>query len=508
MRYLLCLTLLLAACSHKKPASGCHGNGDCDAGQVCKQGGCADLCNDDISCASGKICDDGTCTTGSRGSPEIQGVTSNGPADGAPGHAAVHLGDQLIVSGKNLEGAQIALNIDGASVPFDICEQSADGVTLSLPVTLAEGTYTLSATNQAGCASAEVPILQGIQGDKGDTGNTGPLPTVAEGFGLTGDGTQQNPLGVAYLLNLVPDGSLENSPVTSAFWRQNGSQDVGVERDLDDTVKHNGARSVRFVHPQTVTSSVAIESDRIPVRPGVRVRFAAWGRGENIHQGLLATDTLGVIGKFLDDTDTVLAADGTIELTWDCDTLHDFEWTEQSMELTVPDGARYFRVTSAGILDAGFGTAWLDDIRLEAAYADIGLMGDPCPDGLVRITDQVVGTYCIDKSSHTATGAYNAQQACADLGRRVCLVPEYTAAYAQGRLLAPTDAQGEWGGFLALYVGNANDGAACTGPTMWARDMTAPDAPVTLDCVDADRTGGDPACPGGADKCAQYRCCK
>jgi hypothetical protein len=145
---------------------------------------------------------------------------------------------------------------------------------------------------------------------------------------------------------------------------------------------------------------------------------------------------------------------------------------------------------------------------LETVTAEL-LEGEQCAAGQVLIRATETGSFCIDEEPRTDSNSWHAQVNCQILGAHVCGRAQTAAAYRSGRILAATDPQGEWAGFIGMYPGSWGDDVQCTGPTMWSFTYDAAGIrTLRLDCVDYDRSAGHIDCSTAGESCAQYRCCR
>lgn len=175
-RFILALcSLTLAACSGGATADGnCSSNRDCEPGEICHSGNCTSICLTNDDCPSGFVCRSDTCALASGQAPEIVDVDSTGAPDGSAGDAAHHLTTHLIINGRHLSGAQVALELGTDVFDAALCEESDDRLLVELPSTLVEGTYRLRVFNQSGSCATDLPLLRGSQGPTGPAGPAGP----------------------------------------------------------------------------------------------------------------------------------------------------------------------------------------------------------------------------------------------------------------------------------------------------------------------------------------------
>ncbi len=195
---LLCFSICvgcICACT-KKHTGLCDSNGDCTAGQACFGGKCIVLCNTDRECAPA-VCCAGACAKSCDGDlpPEISWVDSDGPTDGAPGHAAHQLGTRMTIHGAHLQSA--AAYLSGTSLTqtsLEICNATDTQLEVELPGELTSGgDYTLRVVNAAGSCSATLPMLVGQDGAKGDPGVKGdPGPMGPPRLGIKSVDLPQN----------------------------------------------------------------------------------------------------------------------------------------------------------------------------------------------------------------------------------------------------------------------------------------------------------------------------
>lgn len=153
----------------------CASASDCSGGEVCLDGACYRVCQQHSDCGEQEHCSaDGVCVSGYPEGvvpPVISGVDGTGSLDGSEGHADRHIHDRIIVEGEHLSGAKFSLRgVDPVSEPqrLERCGAGTDTrVALGLPPSLdslGEGTYALSAVNEAGQCDATLRILQGESG--------------------------------------------------------------------------------------------------------------------------------------------------------------------------------------------------------------------------------------------------------------------------------------------------------------------------------------------------------
>ncbi len=123
-------------------------------------------------------------------------MNGTGTADSDTTHASKHLADRLVVTGQNLVGAALNLAGGGRDVELVACgTPTNEQLEVLLPNDVAAGTYTLTATNQAGSCSTTVTLLQGEKGDQGLAGS------YVIGDGLAGAGSD-------LALKSCPDGQI------------------------------------------------------------------------------------------------------------------------------------------------------------------------------------------------------------------------------------------------------------------------------------------------------------
>lgn len=171
MRYegLLMMAVLATGCSNSSPRSGdCSGNKDCEAGKICSEGECVELCASDLECDTGQICVESTCEAGTRATPAVLSIDGDDPARVCPDANGTHcVLAGILVTGENLGGAAFTLT---GSVPNNPISLEADPTStdtlaaLALPDSIAPGTYMLTATNQAGSGEKALQLIQGPPG--------------------------------------------------------------------------------------------------------------------------------------------------------------------------------------------------------------------------------------------------------------------------------------------------------------------------------------------------------
>ncbi|OGQ91274.1 MAG: hypothetical protein A2289_14005 [Deltaproteobacteria bacterium RIFOXYA12_FULL_58_15] len=168
--------------------SGCVADTECDAGYVCEEHKCEQICQTDPDCAPGFNCGPkNLCVEGERTSgPKITNVVGSSsqicPDTDPPNSPCI--GDHFIVSGSGLARSAFTLTrTDGtAGGPYAL-EVAAGGRDLDGVVDLAittplntpagqpaAGYFTLSVVNSAGEDQANLFVLQGVQGPKGEDG--------------------------------------------------------------------------------------------------------------------------------------------------------------------------------------------------------------------------------------------------------------------------------------------------------------------------------------------------
>jgi len=144
----------------------CNQTSDCAAGMVCEGNICQLVCIEDDSCLEDFLCEEGKCQPDA--SPRLGAVWGNG-SDSCPGAAGARcFADGLVVDGHNLADAQ--LELQGARtwmLARTPGVHTHQRVTVMLPTDLVEGSYTLTALNQAGSDQQTLTILKGEPGDPG-----------------------------------------------------------------------------------------------------------------------------------------------------------------------------------------------------------------------------------------------------------------------------------------------------------------------------------------------------
>jgi hypothetical protein len=141
----------------------------------------------------------------------------------------------------------------------------------------------------------------------------------------------------------------------SGFWSRDEGAGSAV---LDETVRHDGERSLKVVHTGTQDWSVS-QVERAEVQPGDILRLIGWakceGGAEDVALSVIPYDQDGgVLTWFWGSTHTK----GT----------HDFERLRS--RFAVPPGCHQICLRFTGV---GPGTAWLDDVELvrEGNVADM-----------------------------------------------------------------------------------------------------------------------------------------
>ncbi|MFC1610986.1 hypothetical protein ACFL6C_08510 [Myxococcota bacterium] len=140
----------------------------CPAGQVMNDGACATICSATHQCDAGLCCDGGVCAPCSFGPPEVLAVNGTGSYDSDRAHTENRLHDRLVIEGENLALATATLTGPSPSVqsyPLPPCAAASENeLVVALPASLAQGTFVLTVTNQAGQCDADLRILQGEPG--------------------------------------------------------------------------------------------------------------------------------------------------------------------------------------------------------------------------------------------------------------------------------------------------------------------------------------------------------
>lgn len=182
MRHRLGLVLVLtfaAGCSNNAssgPSStGCKVNTDCEAGELCTDGACIQICSADTACGDGRICVEQLCVPGTRQQPPtIDSIDGDGSADGAADHTGHHIVRRLNIHGENLAGVEVTLSRGDTDYgALEVCSSTDGTAVVELPDgLLADATnptqYTLTVANEAGECQATMPILQGEPGEPGE----------------------------------------------------------------------------------------------------------------------------------------------------------------------------------------------------------------------------------------------------------------------------------------------------------------------------------------------------
>ncbi|MFC1609713.1 LamG-like jellyroll fold domain-containing protein [Myxococcota bacterium] len=228
---ILSLTAALAGCSSKTTTGegGCGSNAACEAGFVCVDEECRQLCNSDSDCdETGFICDGNVCIVGGREhAPVITGVDGDGTINDEPSHTDHHIDKHLIIVGEYLQGADATLSDSNNTWQLDVCESLPDRLTVALPELL-QGSYTLTVATQAGTCSSTLPVLRGEQGTAGTDG----------GQGAQGPQGAQGEAGGGLMLSLELNEAGGTAPVDSSPFDH--SVTAGVSGLAQGSLGHTG----------------------------------------------------------------------------------------------------------------------------------------------------------------------------------------------------------------------------------------------------------------------------
>ena len=139
-----------------------------------------------------------------------------------------------------------------------------------------------------------------------------------------------------------------------------------------DETAHTGARSVKTVVDEGADKSwIAARQGGVQVQPGLRYRFSAWTKAQNVKGNCGWYVHVGNAKQYMIASPMLNAGSGT------------FDWRQTSVEFTVPAEADQI---SFGTVLYGTGTAWYDDCLLELV-ADQGqesVSGSPYRVGAVE----------------------------------------------------------------------------------------------------------------------------
>ena len=281
--------------------------------------------------------------TGPAGSPGSPG--SPGPT-GAPGPAGVN-------GGQGPTGAAGSSGVAGPTGPA-------------------------GSSGAAGAAGAPGPT--GPAGSQGTVGPAGSPDTASQVLaklqsaldgGATIDltGSAPSPL----FNNLLPNGGFEQG---FAGWNGSASTDAPVLAYAPTGPTHSGIAAAHFLVGTQTANGSQLAGVMVPVYGNSTARFSAWGKANNVTtpNGQPASCKLYVSGRFFTSARQLTGADCTsspsscVDLSFNTGT---YDWTQIAATVTTPPTAAYFQVTAAGILCAGIGEAWLDDLRFDVGYMDV-----------------------------------------------------------------------------------------------------------------------------------------
>ncbi|QYY35445.1 GDSL-type esterase/lipase family protein [Ruficoccus sp. ZRK36] len=185
--------------------------------------------------------------------------------------------------------------------------------------------------------------------------------------------SKQNP---RYYSSFFPKAPAKNADVV-------GQGDLSMVL-VDDSTAHSGKYSLRLSSDKPVR--IAMGQSKLPFIPGQTIRVTAWMKGEN----LKATSSMpaGVIRFAFSAPDNKdIHQDIYKQSGWLKAPSSDFDWTELTTTVTVPEGTE--NVNMQCFLWEGTGTVWFDDLSVEVIDGPANPPDSlPDPDQLRRYQDE------------------------------------------------------------------------------------------------------------------------